>query len=105
MNKHIWGTLINIEFQSNNQMLVSHTNKTPRITKTYQQYYSFLQKSKKTGNWRSFISTLYYQMPFSRNLLFRYSNDNFLIVFSSVLMVSSFISRHEIYHHSSFVNG
>ena len=50
MNKHIWGTLINIEFQSNNQMLVSHTNKTPRITKTYQQYYSFLQKSKK--NWK-----------------------------------------------------
>ena len=37
MNKHIWGTLINIEFQSNNQMLVSHTNKTCRITKTYQQ--------------------------------------------------------------------
>ena len=37
MNKHIWGTLINIEFQSNNQMLVSHTNKTPRITKIYQQ--------------------------------------------------------------------
>ena len=27
MNKHIWGTLINIEFQSDNQMLVSHTIK------------------------------------------------------------------------------
>ena len=81
MNKHIWGTLINIEFQSDNQMLVSHTIKHLVSLKHINNNINFCKILKKTGNLRGLISTLYYQMPFSRNLVFRHSNDSFLIVF------------------------